>query len=360
VSGTETMDEALTRVTFHGRRAAQLENEYLRITVLEEGGHIAEVFDKRAQISPLWIPHWTSLEPSAFDANAAKIFGTGSDAKLLAGIMGHNLCLDLFGGPSQEEEAAGLTAHGEASLNLYGISGTASQLRMELPMPMAQLKLIRVIQLHGEHILIRETVENMSSTDRPIAWTQHVTLSPPFLDPATTEFRASLTRSIVAETDPGLDEYHIPGREFDWPLAPHQDGSHVDLRKMHQSAPASGYTAHVVDSKREHAYFVAYAPSHKLAFGYVWKSADFPWLGIWEENCSRQTSPWDGHTITRGMEFGVSPFPESRRAMIERNRLLDTPTYRWISARGKLEVEYWITSRITDEVPETMAWPQAT
>jgi hypothetical protein len=351
------MESNLTQVTFHGRRAAQLENKDLRITVLEEGGHIAEVSDKRAQISPLWIPHWTSLEPSEYDASAASIFGNGSDAKLLAGIMGHNLCLDLFGGPSEEEERAGLTAHGEASLNRYEITRNDSRLRMELPMPMAQLKLTRTIELHGEHIRIREWVENQSSTDRPIAWTQHVTLSPPFLDPTTTEFRASLTRSIVSETDPGLDQYLIPGREFQWPLAPCKDGTQADLRQMHSTAPASGYTAHLVDSKQEHAHFIAYASSHRLAFGYVWKSADFPWLGIWEENCSRLATPWDGHTITRGMEFGVSPFPESRRAMIERNRLLDTPTYRWIPARGRLEVEYWIVSQIADEIPEAMAWP---
>ena len=349
----------LTMVMFHGRRAAQLENDSLRITVLEEGGHIAEVFDKRAQISPLWIPHWTSLEPSAFNEDAAAIFGNGSDAKLLAGIMGHNLCLDLFGGPSPEEEAAGLTAHGEASLKRYEISGSDSQLRMDLPMPIAQLKLTRTIQLLGEHIRILESVENLSSTDRPMAWTQHVTLSPPFLDPATTQFRASLTRSIVSDTDPGLDQYLIPGSEFDWPFAPHRDGSVADLQRMHQTAPASGYTAHLVDAAKEHANFTAYSPMHKLAFGYRWKSADFPWLGIWEENCSRQASPWDGNTITRGIEFGVSPFPESRRAMLERNRLLDTPTYRWIPARGTLEVEYWITSQIAAEIPEAMAWPLA-
>ena len=36
------------------------------------------------------------------------VYGTGSDARLLAGIMGHNLCLDIFGPPSDEEAQAGL------------------------------------------------------------------------------------------------------------------------------------------------------------------------------------------------------------------------------------------------------------
>jgi len=33
--------------------------------------------------------------------------------------------------------------------------------------PLAQLRFIRSIQLHGQHIRIRETVENLSAIDRP-------------------------------------------------------------------------------------------------------------------------------------------------------------------------------------------------
>ena len=32
----------------------------LRVTVLEEGGHIAEILDKRSGINPLWTPPWPS------------------------------------------------------------------------------------------------------------------------------------------------------------------------------------------------------------------------------------------------------------------------------------------------------------
>src|ERR1700730_6744742 len=112
----------LTNAIFKGRRAAHLENDFLRVTVLEEGGHIAEGLDKRAAVSPLWIPHWTSLEPSDFSPDQHSNFGTGADAKLLAGIMGHNLCLDLFGGPSPEEAVAGFTVHGEASVDRCDIT----------------------------------------------------------------------------------------------------------------------------------------------------------------------------------------------------------------------------------------------
>lgn len=348
----------MTAAIFNDRQAIHLENDLLRLTVLVEGGHIAEIFDKRAGVSPLWIPHWKSIEPSRFGPDQHGQFGTDSDAKLLVGIMGHNLCLDIFGGPSEAEAAAGLTVHGEASVDRYEIEDSSNELVMRLTLQLAQLKFIRTIQLHGQHIRIQESVENLTDIDRPLAWTQHVTLSPPFLDPATTEFRASMARSIVSETDPGFARYLAPGAEFTWPIAPLREGGETDLRKMHPTAPASGYTAHLTTPERDHTYFVAYSPQFRLAFGYVWKSADFPWLGIWEENCSRQASPWDGKTITRGMEFGVSPFPESRREMVERNRVLDTPTYTWIPARGRLNAEYWITSQVSDSIPESLSWPE--
>jgi hypothetical protein len=352
----------MTAALFHGRKAAQIENDMLRVTVTHEGGHIAEVFDKRAGVSPLWIPHWPSVEPSNFGPDQYGQFGNGPDAKLLVGIMGHNLCLDLFGGPSPEEAAAGLTVHGEGSVNLYQIDESPDELTFRVTLPLAQLRFSRSIQLHGQQVRIHETVENLSAVDRPLAWTQHVTLSPPFLDPATTEFRASLGRSYVSETDPGCAAYLTPGTEFQWPSAPlhkSQSSEQADLRRMRATAPASGYTAHLTNAQGEDACFVAFAPQYKLAFGYVWKSADFPWLGIWEENCSRQGSPWDGKTITRGMEFGVSPFPESRREMVDRNQLLDTPTFKWLPALGRLEAEYWIISQPADNIPESLSWPEA-
>jgi hypothetical protein len=141
-------------------------------------------------------------------------------------------------------------------------------------------------------------------------------------------------------------------------MAPRLDGGFADLQKMNSTAPASGYTAHLVDPICSDAYFVAFAPQFNLAFSYIWKSADFPWLGIWEENCSRSISPWDSRTVTRGMEFGVSPFPETRREMISRNELLGAPTYKWLPAKGKLQVEYWIVSQVADSIPKSITWPE--
>lgn len=344
-------------ITFRNRRAATIENRYLRVTVLEEGGHIAEVFDKKTGLNPLWLPSWPSIEPSAYDPAKHLQYGGGSDARLLAGIMGHNLCLDIFGGPSAEEAAAGLTAHGEASVRPYQIDARATELTMSGVLAIAQLQVQRRIELHERAVRVRESVENLSDCDRPVGWTQHVTLGPPFLQKGATQFRASATKSKVVETSFGPADYLKPGAEFGWPMAPRTDGGVADLQTYTDAPASSAYTAHLMDPQREHAYFVAFTPACGLAFGYVWRRADFPWMGIWEENHSRVGTPWNGTTLTRGMEFGVSPMPESRRQMIDRGRLFDVLTYRWIPARTQLDVEYWVVANSASEIPESLQWP---
>ena len=344
---------------FRGRRAASIENAALRVTVLEGGGHIAEVFDKRAGVNPLWIPPWPSIEPAEYVAADDRTYGRSVESQLLAGIMGHNLCIDIFGGPSAEEEAAGLQPHGEASVVPYRIDASSTGMTMAATLVQAQLAIERRITLDGPAIRVVEIVENMTATDRPIAWTEHVTLGPPFLENGVTQFRSTATRSKVFESTFGAADYLVPGAEFRWPDAPRLDGGRTDLQTYTSAGMSGAYTAHLMDAGREDAWFVAFSPTVQLAFGYVWRRADFPWLGIWEENRSRSHLPWNGGTVTRGMEFGVSPFPESRREMIERGRMFDTPCYRWIPARTRVQVEYWIVSQLCERIPDSLAWPGA-
>ena len=132
---------------YRGRRAARLENDFLRVTVLKEGGHIAEILDKATGVNPLWTPPWPSIEPSAYDHSKHPEYGGGVDASLLSGIMGHNLCLDIFGGPSDAEAAAGLPVHGEASVGRYEFEQSSQALVQRALLPLANLRVERRIQL---------------------------------------------------------------------------------------------------------------------------------------------------------------------------------------------------------------------
>ena len=336
---------------FHGRQAVSIENEALRVTVLKEGGHIAEVLHKKSGISPLWVPHWPSIEPSQFDPVTHPQFGGGADGRLLAGIMGHNLCLDIFGGPSDAEAAAGLTAHGEASVAEYAIDTRPGELVMEATLPMAALEVRRTLELRGDVVHIQERVRNLTACDRPIGWTQHVTLAPPFLRHGETEFHTSATRSKVFESEFGPADYLSAGAIFDWPDAPAIDGSVADLRvystRSHRAPTPRTSTIRPARTRSlSHS-----LRKFELAFGYQWKASDFPWLGIWEENRSREQSPWNRQSVTRGMEFGVSPFPETRRQMIDRGSMFGVPTYRWIPAHTTIAADYLVAAREATSIP---------
>jgi hypothetical protein len=348
----------VSAATFKGRPAVAIENEHLRVTVLRGGGHIAEIFDKQAGVNPLWVPPWPSIEPSSYDLAKHPEYGSDSESKLLAGIMGHNLCLDFFGGPSAQEAAAGLTVHGEGSVVPYELTERNGILVSKAHLPLAQLRFERSIELHDRSLKIRESVENLAAWDRPIGWTQHVTLGPPFIEKGKTQLRASVTRSKVSEVDFGANMHLKQAAEFDWPMAPLSGGGVADLRTLSAAPASSEYTSHLCDRQRQDEFFVAFSPTSRLALGYIWKRANFPWLGMWQENCSRSGPPWNSRTITLGLEFGASPIPESRRAMVDRGRLFDVPVYRWIPAKGRLEVEYWAMTQTADHIPESIAWPE--
>lgn len=344
---------------YRNRRACQIETENLRVTVTVEGGHIAEILHKGAGVNPLWTPPWPSIEPSKYDRAKHPEYGNDAESKLLAGIMGHNLCMDIFGGPSPEEAAAGLTVHGEASVVPYMIDADEAEMSCRAELPLAQLRFERRIRLSPGSGVVRiaESVENVSVFDRPIAWTQHATLGPPFLEKGRTLFRAPATRSKVDdESFSGYENHMQPGAEFDWPHVPRSGGGTSDLRVFTDLPVSGGFSTHLMDPSKEQAYFIAWSPTTKVLFGYVWPRAAFPWMGIWEENYSREQPPWNGKALTRGMEFGVSPMAEPRRKMIDRGTLFGERCYRWAPALSTVNVEYCAFITTADSIPESVSW----
>jgi len=319
------------------RKSVSIENDEMRVTVAVEGGHIAEILEKSTGINPLWTPPWPSIEPSSYSLEKNPEYGASAESKLLAGILGHNLALDIFGGPSEEEFRGGLTVHGEASVVPYEIETEQGALIARAHLPLAMLDFEREIHLErGGIVRIRETVSNLLAIDRPIAWTEHVTLGPPFIEPGVTRLRLPARRSMVYPIELNEHQRYQPGAEFEWPIVPNKDGSKSDLRVYPSHARSAGVTAHLA----EDGFFMASNPSIRLVFGYRWRREDFPWISLWEENRSREFPPWNGETVTRGVEFGVSPFAEGRRKMIERGSLFGVPTYQWLAANSTAMVEY--------------------
>jgi len=348
----------MSYVLYRNRRVVDIENEDILVSITLEGGHIARLLDKRTGVNPLWAPHWSSIEPSQFTFEKHPEFGTSNEAKLVAGLLGHSICLDLFGAPSDSEAAAGMPVHGEAPIAQYEVESTRSGAVLHTELPLAGLTFERQLTLHPEGVVhFRETVKNTSATDRPIGWTQHVTLGSPFLQPGLTQFLVTCDRSQVidASFNQGLGN-QLPGKIFDWPMCPMRDGSIEDLR-VQTAAPASaGFTAHRMNSDASCASFAAWSPTHRLVVGYAWKPNDFPWLSRWEENHLRPWKPWNRQGYALGMEFGVSPFVKDRRSMVELGPLFNTPTCLWLGAREQRTVEYVAFLRHASSLPATVEW----
>ncbi len=297
-------------VSYRGRRAYQWDNDALRVTVMVEGGHIAEIFHKAQGINPLWTPPWPTIDPSTYSPAKHPEYGTGPEAKLLAGIMGHNLCVDFFGPPSEEEATAGYTVHGEASIVPYDEN-------LKAHLPLSQLNVQRKMELDGNRIHFTEEVENLLPFDRHIAWQEHVTLGPPFVERGVTKLEAPILRS--AKLNEG---------EFEW-----SDRTYPAAKK------SADYHAHLL-TKGE---VKITNPRLKLSIAYAWNLQDFPWLGIWEENFDRTFPPWNGNTITWGIEFGASPYPEYRFRRATRGLLWAAPTAVWLPAKSRRKISYTMT-----------------
>jgi hypothetical protein len=332
------------------RKAVQLDNEQIQVTITEEGGHVAEILHKGKNINPLWTPPWPTMEPSLYEPASHPQYGQDAEARLLAGILGHNLCLDIFGPPSEQEASAGLSVHGEASVSRYEFAYKDDVLTMRTVLPLARIEFERRVHLKGDTVFFEEKIVNQSPYDKPIAWTQHVTLGSSFLKGGKTRFALTAKRAKTFEGEFGT--FYPAGREFDWPTLSLSAERTVDLATYPQADTFAGYAAHEMDKSLQRAGFIAHCPTSTLSFGYRWLREDFPWCGIWDEHLSRESAPWNGHAIARGMEFGVSPFPEPRRAMVERKSLFGTPAFKWLEAKSELSARYeariWEAERLEE------------
>lgn len=343
---------ACTKTKWNGREAYTLHNDLVQVVTLPGGGHIAE-FQFLADtglpvLNPLWVPPWKPMEPYHYrEEKHAAEYGPMLEGKLLAGITGHNICLDYFGPPSEEEAAQGLSTHGEAPSAKWQktklrASSEEVSLALAVRLPAAGLRFSREIRLRrGESVAyFAETVLNERKADHFFHWTQHVTLGPPFLGHDTSSISISATRGRTHPAGYGGKELLATGRAFHWPFAPARTGGSVDLSRPF-ARQGMGFIASVLlNPHRKVQYVAALNQPHRLLLGYCFRHRDFPWVAIWEENQARTAAPWNGRGQARGLEFGSTPFPLTRREAFATPPLFGTPTFSIVPAKGKTTVKY--------------------
>jgi len=347
-----TMELTCKPTIWRDRQAYVLENDLIRLVTLTGGGHIAEFRFREesglSKVNPLWNPPWRGIEPYLYrdDVHAAQ-YGAPPTGQLLSGIVGHNLCLDYFGGPSEEEAKLGLPIHGEAGISLWHsmraeTKGLEAVLEMSVKLPAAGLIFTREIKIRrGESVAyFKEDVVNEKRADHFFHWTQHATMGPPFLSHEHSRIFISATRGRTSPHGYEGKELLATSQDFQWPNAPGAGGTPVDLRRP-LSHPGLGFVATVLmDAGRDHQYVAALNKPERLLMGYCFDRKDFPWTAIWEENKARADAPWNSRSETRGLEFGSTPLPVGRREAFANGSLFGAPCFSVVPALGRATVRY--------------------
>jgi hypothetical protein len=316
----------VTTGRFQNRACWTLDSPRLRVSILQSGGHVGEIVLKgEREVNPLWIQKRPTIDAEQYNpAMHEKLYGGAAGARLMSGLMGHNVCFPFWGNPSPSEAAAGMTFHGETGITRWRqVSSGADTLSISAELPESRTRFTRTVRIQGPVAWFEETAANDTAWDRPVGWCEHVTLGPPFLEPGVTVMDASLTRGRVNGDK--------SAKEFTWPAGVAE--SSIDLRTVRKVDRPSGFVNNfMVDPSRQWGYFTAFHRGHRLLFGYVFRRADFPWLNIWEAN--------NPQMLTRGMEFSNTPVHGTLKALVEEPKLFGVPAYEWLDARARLVKRY--------------------
>ncbi|MBX3012825.1 MAG: hypothetical protein KF832_15015 [Caldilineaceae bacterium] len=340
--------------TIHGRQAYTLTNGKLRISALQGGGHLVDLrlvtADPRLAISPFYVPHYPTIDPHTYDpAQHGDRYGRNASARLSAGYMGHLLCFPAFGPPSPDEIQQDFTFHGEAVTVAWQpyqpptLTDEAVTLYYGADLPQTRYRVERAVTVHaGETVVqVEEWIENLAPFDRPFNRDQHPTFGAPFVAPGKTMLDLPGTQGVLMAGRDAGGALPLHGT-IQWPYVNTPEGATIDLRPF-QSTPASTtYYPILLDQTRATSYFTLYNTDYPLLVGYLFPTADNPWIVDWQENQHGQETPSHGQMIARGIEFGTSPFDEGIRASVERSSLFGVPTYQWIGARQRLKTTYTI------------------
>lgn len=318
--------------SYRGRSAVRLTNGNIELVVLKGGGSLVSLTlaDDPERINPLWDSLRADREQ-------------GRPERLTGGI-GHFVCVDGFGQPSDAERAAGLEGHGEAhrlewSTEFAGREGADLVLRQVVALPRVREELRREISLRqGESVVyVKSRLTSLLDFDRPVNWAEHATIGSPFLDRGVTVVDMSASRAMTRPrkeaTRNGLKHRLVSGQEFDWPHAPARAGGLVDLRAAPVGSHSLDHTGHRMDPDADWAFVTALHPRKRLLLGYLFRPREFPWLQTWE------FYPRDG-VLARGLEFGTQAFDLPRREVVTAGRLFGQSLYRWLPARETIAGRY--------------------
>ena len=137
----------------------------------------------------------------------------------------------------------------------------------------------------------------------------------------------------------GFQKFSLEGlasdRDFTSPHAPTVDGGSVDLRAAPASPNSGDHTTSLMDRSRRLAWVTALHPGRRLILGYVFRTAEYPWVQNWESYPPTRK-------LARGLEFGTQPFDVPRREAVDNaaRERFGASWYRWLPAKSKIQSRF--------------------
>lgn len=317
---------AQDKVVFEELPALRLSNDKMELTVLPEGGAMAQLVlaDDPQKTNPLWNP-----------IRLARDAGLNRPAGF---SRGHFVCVDGFGPASPQERAAGLPMHGEAytlpwTLDAFQKQGGVLSAQFSVKLPLAHEVLTRTYRIvDGENVIwVDSELENLLAFDRPVFWGEHATISAPFLEPGkvVVDMPVHRAKTKAHQMQPNPTRQLQSYVDFTWPMAPMLDGQLFDVRSAPMKPSTTDHTTSLLDASRKLVFVTALHLERKLMIGWVFRREEFPWVQTW-------LSYPGPNRMTRGLEFATQPFDLGRADVLKAGPLFDTPVFRLLPAKSKI------------------------
>jgi hypothetical protein len=318
---------------FEGQPALVIGNDRLKATLSAQGVALINLVLRAdpEHLSPLWNPIRSARE-------------LGQPSRSRTGSMGHFVCVDGFGGSSQEERAAGLPGHGEAQMQTFVVresakNGRTGTITLNARLPLVQENFTRTFRMvDGEDVIyVESALASEVAFDRPVSWAEHTTIGSPFLQSGVTLSSISgsraQTRPYQGTGNPGAERRLASGVNFTWPLAPLLDGRAIDLTAAPENAHYLDHATVLVDPALTLGWIATVNTAKRLVIGYIFRREEYPWVQNWGN------FPENGN-FARGLEFSTQPYDEPRRLAVAKSGMFDAPTFRWLPAKSTIRSNF--------------------
>lgn len=283
-----------------GRPSVVLESESAKLVVDIGGGSIVRFLLPDQGLNPIvWAEERAASDPLP---------------------MGHFVCLDRWGAPSEAELKNGMPFHGEAPYVNWKVDrkpravNGAVVAEMSASLPMAGLGVRRWVRVldAGPVAVVREEVTNRNKIGRIYNWVQHPTIGPPFLD-----------ETVVVDSNARegfMQDSPLPNPEapsVHWPQAL-KDGEPVNMRRLVDD-PHPRVVSYTIDE--EVGWTTAANAVQGLLLGYIWKTEEYPWFNAWRHVDD------DNKPLARGLEFGTTGLHQPFAVLTAKGRIFGRPLF---------------------------------